>query len=337
MPIIVHWGPPRQGKTYSAIAEQIVPALAKGRQVVTNIEGMASEERQAALLELVRKRNSEVDTINFTHINHSDLERGNIFPRDTKSEDADGTRIFDDSRSVLKFGALLVWDEARSFKTGELPAYWEDALTYHGHWARDGFATDLLLIHQNWKSLAPLCRATAELVYEFIKRPGGRGYSRLYYHAPGDRDLYRSKADLSEVYSFDPAIYAVYKTNASDEAVNDTVTTSFWRTRTFRKLAIVSAIFLCAAGAFTYWVTSRISGMRAPQKAVAASGSAIASPAVLPSGNGGGRGVPTIVGIVPTAAGDAALVRDGDRYVTVALREGRVPWGGSYLPWPEDM
>lgn len=335
MPIIIHWGPPRQGKSYSAIADQIVPALAKGRQVVTNIEGMASEERQALLLDLAKKRNPQLETINFTHINHSDLERGNVFPRDTKSEDADGTRIFDDSRSVLKFGALLVWDEARSFKTGELPSYWEDALTYHGHWARDGFATDLLLIHQNWKSLSPLVRATAELVYEFIKRPGGKGYTRLYYHAPGDRDLYRSKAELSETFSFDPAIYAVYKTNASDEAVNDNVTTTFWRTRAFRKLALLGGLFIAAAGGFTYWVTSRISDMRAPQKAVAATGSVIASP-VVPTGTVG-RGVPTIVGIVPTAAGDAALVRDGDRFVTVQLREGRVPWGGSYLPWPEDM
>lgn len=335
MPVFVHFGPPRQGKTYSAVADQIIPALAKGRHVVTNIEGMASPERQEALLIAARKINADLEYISFNHINHSDLEKGNIFPRDMRREDEEGTRIFDDSNSVLKFGSLLVWDEARSFTTGELPTYWHEALTYHGHWVGNGFATDMVIIHQNWKSLAPLLRSVAEIVYEFVKKPGGKGYTRFYYHAPGDRDLYRSKAELTESYSFEPEVFACYKTNAGEGPVNDNVTTTFWKTKTFRRLLGAALFFLCAAGAIIYYSASRIYAENvAPAKQAEA---VTKAQSVLPSFGGSKPVGPTIVGVVPQEGGDAALVREGDVFVTVRIEDGRVPWKGSYLAWPEDM
>jgi len=164
VPIIVHFGNPRQGKSYAAVADHIVPALGRGRRVVTNIEGMGDPERRAKLQALVEKRFKCDGEVDLHFVPHSRLENEVIFPVDTKSEDADGTRVFDDSKSVVKFGTLIVWDEARSFTTDQLPKYWHDALTYHGHWARGGTTVDIVLIHQNWKSLAPLVRATAETV-----------------------------------------------------------------------------------------------------------------------------------------------------------------------------
>ena len=335
MPVFVHFGPPRQGKTYSAVADQIIPALAKGRHVVTNIEGMASPDRQEKLLLEARKINPKLESISFSHINHSDLERGNIFPADQKREDDEGTRIFDDSRSVLKFGSLLVWDEARSFTTGELPTYWHDALTYHGHWVGNGFATDLVIIHQNWKSLAPLLRSVAEIVYEFVKKPGGKGYTRFYYHAPGDRDLYRSKAELTESYSFEQGVFDCYKTNAGEGPIDDTVTLTFWKTKTFKRLMVIALFFLCAGGAIIYYTAS---SFFAAAPAVDAQSVAVEQKKSLTPMFGGAQVIgPTIVGVIPLEAGDAALVREGDAFVTVRIEEGRVPWKGSYLPWPEDM
>jgi len=317
------------------VADLIIPALAKGRHVVTNIEGMASPERQEALLAAARKINGELQFISFNHINHSDLEKGNIFPRDMRREDDEGTRIFDDSASVLKFGSLLVWDEARSFTTGELPTYWHEALTYHGHWVGNGFATDMVIIHQNWKSLAPLLRSVAEIVYEFVKKPGGKGYTRFYYHAPGDRDLYRSKAELTESYAFEKEVFDCYKTNAGETPVDDNVTLPFWKTKTFRVRMTIGVIILCGAAALLYYSSIRLYETNvAPSKqddAVAKAQSVIPTFGVSkPVG-------PTIVGVVPTEGGDAALVREGDAFVTVRIEDGRVPWKGSYLAWPEDM
>lgn len=332
MPLIVHFGNPRQGKSYAAVADHIVPALAKGRRVVTNIEGMGDPARVDLLRAKVARTNKAAPEIDFHFVPHSMLERETIFPRDTKEEDADGTRIFDDSQSVVKFGTLIVWDEARSFTTGQLPAAWHDALTYHGHWARDGHTVDIVLIHQNWKSLAPLVRSVAELVFEFVKRSSGKGYRRYTYASPGDRDCSRkAKETLCESFTYDPDIFALYKTNAADGATDDNVALPFWKTPYFRsKLKFIVLALVLGFGGLA-WSVSNILTTYGPKEAVAPSAAVGPAPVEVDRGA-------RIVGKLPTRDGVFVIVADGENFETLPVgNDGRVFYNGKALEWPSDF
>lgn len=339
MPIIVHFGNPRQGKSYSAVADHIVPALGKGRRVVTNIEGMGDPTRKEKLQALVQKRFKYDGEIDLHFVPHSKLERETIFPIDTKREDEDGTRVFDDSQSVVKFGTLIVWDEARSFTTDQLPKVWHDALTYHGHWARGGVTVDIVLIHQNWKSLAPLVRATSELVYEFVKKTSGKGYTRFTYASPGDRELSRKAGEtLSESFTYDPEIFALYKTNSDDGPTNDNIAIPFWKTQYFksklRLIIILGVLGLLATSAAIYRLLGSIKGNDpAPAQTVQGVSGQVAAPIAGTVASSG----PQIVGKVPTAGGFVAIVKDGERFETVTPKGGEIIYSGRRLQWPSDF
>lgn len=336
MPIIVHFGNPRQGKSYAAVADHIVPALGKGRRVVTNIEGMGDPVRREKLQQLVAKRFKWTEPVDLHFVPHSRLEKETIFPRDTKSEDEDGTRVFDDSESVVKFGTLIVWDEARAFTTEALPKYWHDALTYHGHWARGGSTVDIVLIHQNWKSLAPLVRATAETVYEFVKKAGGKAYRRFTYASPGDRELSRkSGATLTENFSYDPEIFALYKTNSDEGPTNDNIALHFWQTPYFKSKIKLIVIMLLVGGISLFLAVSRLLNAFGAKDEPAQQQSATVKG--IPGVASAQIGAPKIVGKVPTAHSVVAIVRDGDNFVTVAPEAGRIIYQGKALAWPDDF
>jgi zona occludens toxin len=339
MPITVHFGNPRQGKSYAAVADHIVPALAKGRRVVTNIEGMGDPARREKLNALLLERFKYEGEVDLHFVPHSELEKGNIFPRDTKSEDADGTRIYDDSQSIVQFGTLIVWDEAKLFTTDGLIKAWHDALTYHGHWARGGFTVDIVIIHQNWKSLAPIVRATTERVCEFVKQASGKGYRRWTFMSPGDRDLYRRAGDtLQETFSYDPAIFALYKTNADDGPTNDNIALPFWKTQYFKKRIRLFALLIVGGFACSGWAIwhlySSVQGQVVKSDKPTAGGalaSNVPAKSAVPL-------EPEIVGQVPTSRGRIALVRDGSNFVTVAPGfGGLVKYKGVSLKWPEDF
>jgi zona occludens toxin len=332
VPIIVHFGNPRQGKSYAAVADHIVPALAKGRRVVTNIEGMGDEGRRELLQAKVERINKAAPPIDLHFVPHSQLERESIFPVDTKQEDADGTRVFDDSQSVVKFGTMIVWDEARSFTTGNLPAAWHEALTYHGHWARGGSTVDIVLIHQNWKSLAPLVRSTAETVYEFVKRASGKGYRRYTFASPGDRELSRrAKETLEETFTYDPEIFALYKTNADEGPTNDNIAVPFWKTQYFKSRIrfIVVALAIGVAG-LAYGIHSIMNTYGAKEPSPVGQVAHVETVAPVAE-------LPRIVGKLPTGDGVMVIVQDGDRYETIPVREGRVIYQGEALTWPSDF
>jgi zona occludens toxin len=329
MPIIVHFGNPRQGKSYSAIADHIVPALAKGRRVVTNIEGMGSEDRKEKMRAVLKDKFNYSGEIDFHFVKHSDLERDTIFPLDTRKEDEDGTRIFDDSQSVVKFGTLIVWDEGRLFTTDQLPKAWHEALTYHGHWARGGHTVDIVIIHQNWKSLAPLVRATAEKVFEFVKNASGKGYRRFSYSSPGDRDLYRkSDETLAEDFSYDKAIFELYKTNSDDGPTNDNIGVPFWKTQYFRSKARLIALLLLVGVGGLWFAISRLMDQFGAEEPPSELVSSPAAPAIASSPF-------RVVGRIPTAQGEGALVQDGERYVLVPVADGKIEYRGVQLSWPD--
>lgn len=350
MPVIVHAGHPRQGKTITAVSHQIIPQLAAGRRVVTNIEGMGSKERQANLWRLAEKEaGKKLDQSRFEFVPHSKLEKALIFPEDTKTETEDGIRIFTDERSLLKKGDMLVWDEARMFKTGSnMPQVWADALDYHGHWTADGFNTDLVLVTPHWDNLAPTVRGSAEVVYLFDKHAGGKACTRYFFKTPGrDAKCLPSQAIDRETIKFDwEGAGQCYATNDNPEAVAaDTIVVPLWKRPHFRKgMAIASGTIL--AGIFAFWLVIRLflGGDDEPAPSPTPTPTGVANrPGGTPAAGFNAFGTPPgidtaphVVGTIPRAdGGQSAIVKVGDRFETVGIEGGAIRYKGETLPWPD--
>jgi zona occludens toxin len=337
MPIVVHIGNVRQGKSYAAVADRIVPALAEGRHVVTNIEGMASDEAREKMRLLLAKRFKYDGEIRLTHAGHSQLQAAPVFPVNQHREDEHGVRVFDDSESLVKFGSLIVWDEASKFETKNLPDIWREAITYHGHWARDGRCVDMVLVHQHWDSLAPIIRASSELVFEFVKRASGNRYFRFKYESPGDRKLSRgSKQVLRDSYKYDPEIFALYKTNSdASGATNDNIAERFqdseWVKRRKRWMMILGAATVVWLALIFFYLGPKYMRKDAPEgdqplPVAAAAGSIPAAVA----------GEPRIAGVYPTPNGQMALVEDRGQFHEVEVGPMfDVHYNGKELRWPE--
>lgn len=227
------------------------------------------------------------------------------------------------------------------FSTKQLPSQWHEAITYHGHWARDGRCVDMVLVHQHWDSLAPIIRASSELVFEFVKRASGKKYDRFKFQSPGDRKITRGAKDvLKETFAYEKEVFDLYKTNADTSGeVNDGVAEKFTDSEFYKKrkrmmiaLLIGSFIWLGGFGYF-YLKPKYIDAGDAAEKPFAPGQTG-------PAGNVVGAVVQAeesakIVGQIPTQNGLVAVVEDRGRFVFVEAPSGRVKYQGRFLEWPQ--
>jgi zona occludens toxin (predicted ATPase) len=350
MAILAHVGPPRQGKTMHAIAGPVIDALGAGQVVCGNIEGWGDPARVEKLRQLVVKRKGKPAdfAIDVRFIPHSVLvSSGDVFPVDLGREDEDGTRLYDDSGSLVPFGALLVWDEAKAFTTDHMHKAAKDIVAYHGHWGTDKHPFNILLIYQHWAGFAPIVRANVEKVSHF-KKSSGRKITRWTVENPGDV----SKLPLNKVTTIrdtlkiDPEIGECYKSTRADVVADDNVKTSFWNTPFFkkwRKIIVVGLILATVAQVFLVrWFMAK-NNIHLP-------GGGSAAPAVGGQAGPAGPAVsfsePVIIGVLPSAQGYgfSVLVRDGDgteivsgdgftgvgEAMTGQYKGQKIKWRGSY-------
>jgi zona occludens toxin (predicted ATPase) len=336
--LIVVTGSPGSGKSSSAIEDFIVPALVAGRPVVTNIEGMRDPERQEKLRAIVLAKGGSAASWSFTCIGHSELEGGAVFPVNLGSEDDHGVRQWDDSKALAPFGTVLVWDEADAFETKNLGKSWEVALRMHRHWASATSAFDIVLLHQNWKSLAPLVRANAAEVYEYVPHANDNKRLRFVYKSPGDRDLARkAKETLREVLNRDLAVRDTYKSTVVNAGVKDNVAKHFWQTEYFKKWRKVAILLFIVGAVWLYFAVGYLRhsfGLDKPKPQALVSG----APGVPGVAQAAPIAAPLIVGRVPAASGWAFMVKSGDSFTLVQPgRDGRVMFNGKVVPWPDDF
>lgn len=341
MALIVVTGSPGSGKSSSAIEDFIIPALAAGRPVVTNIEGMKDPERQLRLRAIVEGKAGKPVPFQFTCIGHSELEGGNVFPVLTGTEDEHGTRLWDQSKALAPFGTVLVWDEADAFETKNLGKSWEVALRMHRHWASDTSAFDIVLMHQNWKSLAPIVRANAAEVYEYVPTPNDAKRCCFIYKSPGDRELPRkAKETLRELRPRNLAVRETYKSTVVNAGVKDNVAKHFWQTDWFKRQRNLVIALIVGGVVLSYFSISHLMskyGVTGSDKPAAAAGLA-ASPGASP-GQPSSIPIagPVVVGHVPTAHGFQVLVKDGDTYQLVEPVKGKVNLNGKDVPWSGEL
>lgn len=152
MAITAFTGPPGSGKSHALIKDVILPALAAGRRVLTNIDGLDPDACRAHLLD----RGGDPDKLGAAVVFHGeDALKAGFFP--DEATESSGT--------VVQPGDLLVFDEWALYfpRRGNWPAGCnvEAFLRWHRHLTSpEGVSTDVAIgtqlatdVHQNVRGL----------------------------------------------------------------------------------------------------------------------------------------------------------------------------------------
>lgn len=148
MPINVYTGLMRSGKSYEVVSQVILEAIAQGRRVVTNVDGINGELIRAYVSE---KRKVDPDKLGeVLHVTNEDVFKPNFLPYydDAKAAHTD---------TVVQPGDLVAIDEAWRFWGTDCKLLKEHKSFFleHGHFthATTGVACDLVLMIQDMGTL----------------------------------------------------------------------------------------------------------------------------------------------------------------------------------------
>ena len=149
MPITVYHGLMRSGKSYEVVAEVILAAIASGRRVVTNVDGISNDRIRDYV---AKKKSIPVDQLGIVfHVSNEDVFKPDFFPYydDVKHAHTD---------TIVQPGDLVCIDEAWRFWGAtdcKLHKNHKSFFLEHGHFTHPvtGVACDLVLMIQDMNTL----------------------------------------------------------------------------------------------------------------------------------------------------------------------------------------
>lgn len=148
MPINVYTGLMRSGKSYEVVSQVILEAIAQGRRVVTNVDGIDSELVRAYVAD---KRKLPLEQLGqIAHVTNEDVFKPNFLPYydDAKTAHTD---------TIVQPGDLVAIDEAWRFwgTDCKLLKQHKSFFLEHGHFTHpeSGVACDLVLMIQDMGTL----------------------------------------------------------------------------------------------------------------------------------------------------------------------------------------
>ncbi len=156
------------GKSYEVVSEVIVPAIAAGRRVVTNVEGINEE----LIHEYIEKKYEGKHAENLgsvVHVQNDEVHKPNFFFHGQKSQEEDPFAL----KTVTQAGDLVVIDEAwRFFGNGQ--ALHENVMIFlreHRHFvhAETKTACDLVLMTQDVGDLCKQVKHVLEMTTRTVK------------------------------------------------------------------------------------------------------------------------------------------------------------------------
>ncbi|MFA8393776.1 zonular occludens toxin domain-containing protein [Burkholderia ubonensis] len=154
------------GKSYEVVSGPLLDAVASGRRVVTNIDGISEERVHAYLIE---KRRASPDRLGaIVHVRTADLLTDGFFP--TEDESHDGAVV---TPGFVKPGDFLVIDEAWKLWAVGMKVTPEhmNFFRMHRHFvsADTGVSCDVALMIQNIADLHRSVRGVLELSFVMVK------------------------------------------------------------------------------------------------------------------------------------------------------------------------
>lgn len=254
MAIKTYTGLMGSGKSYEVVTSVILPAIKKGRRVVTNIAGLNLDE-------FARISDIEKDQIQIVNVSHEAVEKPEFWL-------TDGTGI----TSTIQPGDLVCLDEIWRFFDGFKKPI-DPCMNFvrmHRHFAHPetGVTCDLVLITQDVMDIGPSVRRVVEETYRMSKLT-----------AVGRPDRYRvdvfsggqKKDKLRSIQrKYNPDLFSLYKSHSQqrDDSTEATETNVDDRGNIlkggFFKFVIPAAIVMMLASG--YYVFTFFSSQTTPQE-----------------------------------------------------------------------
>ena len=219
MPINVYTGLQRSGKSYEVVSEVILNAIANGRRVVTNVDGVSNE----LIREYVAKKFSLTLEVLGTvhHVATEDINDPKFFPY---FDDKKGTH----TDTVVQPGDLVCIDEAwRVWPESGVKIHpnHRSFLLEHGHFTNEktGVACDIVLMVQSMGTLNRFVTRVVAFSFRTHKKVS-LGFGSVYSLNMWEGSK-QTKATLigTWVRKYNPEIFPLYKSfkdGASGKTVN---------------------------------------------------------------------------------------------------------------------
>lgn len=182
MAIEAYYGKPRNGKSYSVVANVLIPALENGRNVYTNIP-LAGD--------------------------YKDMSNYNIFDNKVDALYFAG----------LPAGSVIVIDEAwRYFPAGErvsvIPEEVKEFLAMHGHNVdEEGNTTQIVIVSQGANQIGSFIKGLVQNAYKITKK-GEKQFRTDHFSGESAENL-KGEYDSQFYTKFDPKIFAAYQTSTN--------------------------------------------------------------------------------------------------------------------------
>lgn len=252
MPINAFGGGPGSGKTYGVMEHVILPAVAKGRFIITNIEGLKHDD----IYQYVHDNAPKGKIICIGHIRsctRSAPEEDGFFPGEEALDVAQPVPAPD--RPNVNGGDLVVIDEATRYwqvGTRVKPRHYY-FFREHRHFSNEmGDTCDLVVIDPDLTELAKSLRGKIEMssVTRKLKEIGVNRYMVDVY----SKCRLRKPIQNLGPYAYKPEIYNLYKSYSHEKAKEQQVDGrqnmlkgAFWR------YGMPLALVACVAGFYTSW------------------------------------------------------------------------------------
>lgn len=281
MAINAYCGVMGSGKSYEVVSGPLLDAVAAGRRVVTNIDGVSEEAIHDYLHE---KRGIPDDRLGeIVHVRTDDLLQEGFFP--VEIEGAGGATV---TPGFVKPGDLLVVDEAWKVWSTDKKISKEHMAFFrmHRHFVHEetGVACDVVLMIQSIADLHRSIKAVVELSFRMVKlKSVGLSSS---YRVEMYETFKQTAGNKTGVFvrKYKAEIFPLYKSYAGqggnestvDKRQNVMMRKSLW-------FIVLGVILLMAIGVWGAWYFLHPSSKAAHTKAKVASKVATASEAMVPS------------------------------------------------------
>lgn len=199
MSITSYTGKPGAGKSYEVVKNVILPAIAEGRRIVTNIDGIDQQK----VLEYVEDHLGPC-TGEIVVCKESDITSDCFYPASQE-----------DSFSFVRPGDLVIIDEAQNFyRTGQrLSDYECKFFREHRHFCdAEGRGCDIVLISQRFVDIQPFVRGVVELC--FVMRQLKVFSLPNYYTVTVYEGDLRHKISGPTTHKYQKEIFELYKSFA---------------------------------------------------------------------------------------------------------------------------
>jgi zona occludens toxin len=286
--VTLYTGHVGSGKSYEVVKSVILPALAKGRPVVSNIEGLNADLIRQ---HLVKGGTDQVGEL--TVVDRLDIRRPDFFP----ARQADGSYL----PSVwVPLGALVVVDEAPFYWGSDksiLPAHLAFFREHRHITAADGTACDLVVVSQTVDAVHRSLKGLVEFSID-CRRLAALGLNRKYTTVTYEGAKRSGKYVMGRsTQSYDRRIFPLYASfsTANGQIVQTDKRFTIWSSKFFwaavvvAPLAFVGAIYVLYHNFYGWHRSPEVAAIGAAVPAAASSAVTAATGIAPAAASAGGR------------------------------------------------